>query len=111
MKFLTIGNLKDTASTAPPAVMRQLLETSMATMNQQKKAGKLLEMYSVAGWNRVMVISEAKSAEEIVQNISESPITPFYNMEVYPLADLNEVAKIMLERLKAAEKMMPASPR
>jgi len=110
MKFMTIGTAKDTMSTLPPAVIRQLLEASMAVMNQRKKEGKILEFYSLAGWNRVVVISESKSAEEIVQSLVETPITAFYSMEVYPLADLNESAKTYIESLKAAEKMFPAHP-
>jgi hypothetical protein len=35
MKFLTISTMKDTASTMPPSVMRQLLEATIDVMNQE----------------------------------------------------------------------------
>jgi muconolactone delta-isomerase len=107
MKFLTITKMKDTFSTLPPSVMRPLMEATAAYMNQQKKEGKVLEYYFLAGCNRSMVIAEAKSAEEIVQRISALPVGGFMDFETYPLADFNESMKIMLESIKAAEKMFP----
>jgi muconolactone delta-isomerase len=109
MKFLSISSMKDTASTLPPSVARQLVEASISVINRHKKAGKVLEVYSIPGWDRNVVISEAKSAEEVVQRISEFPVAAFMNFEVYPLADWDESTKITLKSLKAAEKMMPSS--
>jgi muconolactone delta-isomerase len=73
--------------------------------HQQKKAGKILEAYWIPGWGRVMSIGEAKSAEEIVQNMNEIPVSGFMNYEIYPLADYNESAKIMLERIKSLKNL------
>ena len=111
MKFLTIGSLKDTASTLPPSVMRQLMEATFDLMNQEMKAGRILEAYFMAGSGRSMVIAEVKSAEEIVKNISGLPIGGFMDFETYPLADLNESMKTWIEAYKAAEKMFPGPPR
>jgi muconolactone delta-isomerase len=111
MKFLTIAKMKDTASTLPPSVSRQLMEASLDIMNQRKKAGEDLGAYFMAGSQRSMVITEAKSAEEIVQKITELPISGFMNFETYPLADLYEAMKIFIDSMKAAEKMMPAPPK
>jgi len=111
MKFLTIAKMKDTASTLPPSVMRQLMEATAAYMDQGKKKGEFLEFYFMAGWGRTMVISEAKSAEEIVQRISGLPIGGFMDFETYPLADPLESMKIFIESMKAAEKMFPSPPR
>ena len=111
MKFLTIAKMKDTASTLPPSVVRQLMEATLALMNQEKKAGRILEFYFMAGSGRSMVISEAKSAEEIVQRISALPIGGFMDFETYPLADFNESMKAYIESMKAAEKMFPGPPR
>jgi muconolactone delta-isomerase len=107
VKTLSIGTPKDVLFTLPPAVARQLFEATIALSNQQKKAGKILELYFIPGWNRVVAIRESKSAEELNQNIDELPLSSFMNYEVYPLADYNESAKTILEGLKAAEKMMP----
>jgi len=110
MKFLGICKPKDSVSMLPPAVARQLLEMSLAGMNQLKKAGKMLEGYaSPAGC--FAVILEYKSAEEWLKDQTMVPILTYYTQELYPLADMDEAMKSYLESLKAAEKMMPGAPR
>ena len=111
MKFLTITNMKDTASTVPPSVMRPLMEATLDLMNREMKAGRILEAYFMAGSGRSMIITEAKSAEEIVQRISEVPIEAFMDFETYPLANFNESMKVHIENLKRAEKMFPVPPK
>lgn len=111
MKFLSISRIKDTASMVPPSVMRPLMEATLNVMNQEMKAGRILEAYFMAGWGRSMVIAEAKSGEEVVQMIMELPIAGFMDFETYPLANFNESLKAEIEVLKAAEKMFPAPPR
>ena len=111
MKFLTIATMKDTFSTLPPSVMRPLMEATAAYMDQGKKKGEFLEYYFIPGWDRSVVISEAKSAEEIVQRISGVPVSGFMDVEVYPLADPFEAMKTFIESMKAAEKMFPGPPR
>jgi muconolactone delta-isomerase len=107
MKFLTIAKMKDTASTVPPSVMRPLMEVTLDLMNQEMKAGRILEAYFMAGSSRSIVIAEAKSAEEIVQRISALPTGGFMDFETYPLANFNESMKANIEALKAVEKMFP----
>jgi muconolactone delta-isomerase len=107
MKFLTITKIKDTASTVPPSVMRPLMEATLNVMNQEMKAGRILEAYFMAGSGRSMVIAEAKSGEEIVQMIMTLPIAGFMDFETYPLANFSESLKAEIEALKVAEKMFP----
>jgi len=95
----------------PPAINRQLLEASVAWVNEQKKAGKLLEIYTVAGWARTVGISEHPSAEEVAQTLAGVPMGGFMNFEVYPLADFNESMKANIEAAKAAEQLFPAAPK
>jgi len=111
MKFLTISKMKDTASTVPPSVMRPLMEATLDLMNQEMKAGRILEAYFMAGSGRSMVIAEAKSAEEIVQRINALPVGGFMDLETYPLANFNEAMKAHIEAMKTAEKMFPGPPR
>jgi muconolactone delta-isomerase len=111
MKFLTISTMKDTASTMPPSVMRQLMEATIDVMNQEKKAGNVGEYYFIPGWDRVVTISEAKNGEEIFQRLSILPVGGFLNFEVYPLIDAFEAMKTYVESLKAAEKMFPGPPK
>ena len=111
MKFLTIAKMKDTASAVPPSVMVPLMEATLDLMNQEMKAGRLLEAYQMAGSERTVVISEAKSAEEIVKSISAIPISGLMDFETYPLADFNESMKAYIESIKKAEKMFPSLPK
>ena len=111
MKFLTISKMKDVAATVPPSIMRPLMEATVDLMNQEMKAGRILEAYFMAGSGRSMVIAEAKSAEEIVRRISALPIGGFMDLETYPLADFNESMKAYVDSYKAAEKMFPTPPK
>jgi muconolactone delta-isomerase len=111
MKFVVIGSIKESASMFPPSLVRQLVEADPAVISQQKKAGKLLEIYWIPGWNRGIAIREAKSAEEIYRDIADMPCSILTNNEVYPLADYSEINKAMVERLKIVEKMMPTPPK
>jgi muconolactone delta-isomerase len=110
MKFLSIAKMKDIAMTLPPALQRQFLESTLASMNQQNKEGKILEMYYVPGWGKSMVISEANSAEEMAQNIG-GMVSSYMDIETYPLADFNKSLNIFIEAIKMAEKMMPGGPK
>jgi muconolactone delta-isomerase len=111
MKFLTITKMKDTASMVPPSVMRPLMEATLNLMNQEMKAGRILEAYFMAGSGRSMAIAEAKSGEEIVQRMSALPVGGFMDFETYPLANFSESLKANIEALKAAEKMFPTPPK
>jgi muconolactone delta-isomerase len=111
MKFLTIATMKDSIAALPPAVGRQLTEASLAYMNQLKREGKILEFYFVPSWGRSIVIGEAKSAEELAQNIIGVPLKSFMGFETYPLADFNESIKMEIEAIKAMEKLCATPPK
>jgi muconolactone delta-isomerase len=111
MKFLTIGKPKDALYTLPPAFTRQLIEATVAATNKLKKEGKFQEIYWIPGAGTAVAIAECKTAEEMVKNLNEIPISAFYGYEMYMLADFNESTKIIIDRLKEAEKMMPAPPK
>jgi hypothetical protein len=101
MKFLAIGRPKDTLTMLPPATLKQLVEATMAANKQLKKEGKILEGYgSPAGC--IAVILEYKSAEEWVKDQRANPILNYYDQEIYPLADMDEVVKGYLDALKTA---------
>ena len=111
MKFLTITSTKDTFSMLPPAISRQLMEASVAWVNEQKQAGKLLEIYSIPGWWRTVAISEHPSAEDVAQTLAGAPMGGFLNFEVYPLSDFNQSIKANIEAAKRAEQLFPAAPK
>jgi muconolactone delta-isomerase len=107
VKFLIIASMKDTFSMLPPAMSRQLMEATVAWINQQKKAGKVLEIYVIPD-GRTAGISEHPSAEEVTQTLAGVPMGGFLNFEVYPLADFAQSMKAYIESAKAAEQMFPA---
>jgi hypothetical protein len=111
MKFLTIGSIKDTFSTLPPAISRQLMEATLNWINQQKQAGIILEVYMMVELKRSMVICEHKTAEEAAQTIAAVPMGGFMDFDVYPLADFNVSMKAALESIKRAEHLFPSAPK
>jgi len=110
MKFLTISKVRDSAALFPPATVRQLLEATLAFVDAQKKAGKLLEAYALPGGGAA-VICEHPSAEDAAQTIASIPVGGLMSHEVYPLADFNVVMKASIESLKTAEKLFPSPPK
>lgn len=119
MKFLVIGKPREVAFTVPIhdrlALSKQLTEASVTAMNKQKKEGKLLEIYWIPGAATIVSLYECKTAEEMVKNFMEIPITAYYSFESYQLADFNEAMKIAMETametMKQMEKVMPAPPK
>ena len=107
MKFLTISTLKDTFSTVPPAIARQLVEATLAWTNEQKKAGRIPEIYEIAGGGSA-VICEHPSLEDVVETLANIPMGGFMNFEVHPLADFNQSMKAYIEAFKTAEKLFPS---
>ncbi len=111
MKFVTIATVKDTIAALPLPAAKQLTEATLAYMNQQKREGKILEFYFVPGWGRSLVISEAKSAEELAQSIIGVPLKSFMGFETYPLSDFNQSVMMEIEATKAMEKLCTAPPK
>jgi hypothetical protein len=111
MKFLVIGKPREALFTLPLALLRQLVEASVTAWNKQKKEGKLLENYWIPGAATTVSLYECKTAEEMVKNFNEIPITVYYGFESYQLADINESMKIVIERLREIDKTMPGAPK
>ena len=109
MKFLITGKMKDMALAVPIPLYRQLTEAGVAVINKQKKEGKVQEAYWIPGVGTTVIIGEANTAEELVKNFNEAPISAYMSFEIFPLADFNESMKIIIERLKAAEKLFPSA--
>jgi hypothetical protein len=110
VKFLGIASMKESFLMLPPAVTGQLFEASIAAINQQKKAGKIKELYYIPVWDRAVAISEAATAEEAYKNYSAMPIASFMTGEFYPLVDGIEAMNAMLETIKKMAAAMPAAP-
>ena len=105
MKFLLMSSYKDTMSTLPPAMGRQMTEGLLAWTNQQRQSGKILESYVIPAWKKAVLICEFNSAEEITQILPGMPGFGFMNFEIYPLADFDGAVKSLIETLKKAEQL------
>ena len=110
MKFLFVTTVKDTFTVLPATVNRQLMEATVAWMDDQKKRGKLLEAYMTPG-GASAVICEHPSVEDAAQTIAACPMGGFLNFEVYALADYHVAMKAYIEACKQAEKLFPSAPR
>jgi hypothetical protein len=106
MKFLTVSKIKDSAALCPPATTRQLLEATLTFIDAMKKAGKLLEAYAIPEGGTA-VICDHPSIEDVAQTIASIPIGGLMSHEVYPLADLDETMKAVIETFKKAEQFSP----
>jgi hypothetical protein len=102
MKFLALLKQKEVMLTLPPAVGRQLIEASMAGMKQLKKEGKLLESYSSPSGLGAVILNY-NSADEWIKDQNLIPLLTYYSQEIYPLADMEDTMKSVLEALKAAK--------
>ena len=111
MKFLSLCTLKDSFSMLPPATGRQLLELTLSWSDQQRKDGKILELYAMPGAKTTMAICEHPSAEDLNQTLITMPLYGFMDFEIYPLSDIGHSMKASIESMKAAERMMPAGAR
>jgi muconolactone delta-isomerase len=110
MKFLAIAKIKEVFFTLPPPVQLQIIEASLAAMEQQKQAGKVLDFYySPAGYN--ITILEYKSAEEWAADQASVPVLSYADHEVYPLTDGFPVLKNSIRNVKATLKASPGPPR
>lgn len=110
MKILSIAKLKDAFLMMPPAVMSQIMEVSMAGMEQSRKRGNVLEYYvSPSGIN--IVLLEYKTAEDWAKDQLTIPVLTYMDIESYILTDGWSSVKGFTEAIKAAAKMMPGAPR
>ena len=108
MKFLFISTLKDTASMVPPGMQRQLLEATVAYMDELKKKGKLLEAYHSPD-GAAIAICEHPSAEDAVQTVASIPMYGLLDIKAYPLADFNKSMQAFIEACKKGEKLFPSA--
>ena len=111
MKFLLISSFKDTMSTLPPSIARQMSEGLLAWMNQQRQSGTILESYVIPAWKRGIIICEYESAEQITQTLPGMPGFGFMDFEIYPLADFDGALKSLIEALKKVEQQFTAAPK
>jgi hypothetical protein len=111
MKFLTINKIKDSLALLPPAVSLQIFETSLAAIKQQKKEGKILEMYYSPGENLIIGIHEYADADQWAKDQIKIPVMMYAEIKAYPLANFDGYIKNNLAAVKAAARMAPTAPK
>lgn len=109
MKFLLISSPKEAFFTLPPSVSRDLMEGTIAWSKREKQAGRVVEDYAIPGWQRIVCIHEAESADEMAKRVAEILMSAFLNTELYPLADYETTMQAYLENVKKAEQRYPVS--
>lgn len=101
MKFLSMTTVKDTFSMLPASTQRQLMETTVAWVNERKKAGEILELYQTPEGS--VVICEDASVEQFMETQASIPMGGFMDFRAYPLADFNASMKAYIEACRRAE--------
>jgi hypothetical protein len=111
MKFLTINKIKDSLALLPPAVSLQIFEMSLAAIKQQKKEGKILEMYYSPGENLIIGIHEYDDADQWAKDQIKIPVMMYADIKAYPLADFDKYIKNNLASVKVAARMASSAPK
>ena len=101
MKFLVINTFSKTKPSLPQTTLKKMWDETLNTMEQYRKAGTILEMYFIPGWNKVVSIEDHKSADTLLQILSGHPFGNYMNFEVYPLEDFSdELLKVLAKMFK-----------
>jgi muconolactone delta-isomerase len=87
MKFLVVALPKHPV---PPEMGMQLIDATVAWVNQYAGSGKVQETWSFAGTGGGGGILDVDSADELDAIMSGFPFGPFSDIQIYALADLHE---------------------
>ncbi|MDR1292474.1 MAG: hypothetical protein LBJ91_03645 [Clostridiales Family XIII bacterium] len=93
MKFIRMATHTEEFYKSPPANFGELLKEHKHWLEKQKRSGKLLAAYLLAGnadGDRNVFIWDFESTDEIDKAIWEDPIGFTFNWEVYPAVDVFE---------------------
>ncbi len=97
MKFLTIILRKQPP---PPDMLPALVEATTQWMAWAKGSGKFEAIYSVAGQAGGLGIAMVDSLEELDDVVQSYPITPYSNVQVFPLSDVDHALATLREQVK-----------
>ena len=97
MKFLVIILQKQ----SPPREMMPALTVAMSQwVVEAKKTGKMEVLYSIAGQPGGLGIGNVDSLEELDDIVQGYPMTPFSEVQVFPLSDIDHAMATMREQTK-----------
>jgi len=89
IKFLVIAEPKDIYYSMSANERKQLMDENDAYLKKAVKAGRILEFYSIPGWNRAASIEGYESIEEFYNHCEGSPMYPYVEFEIYPLQKID----------------------
>jgi len=97
MKFMAIFRLKDSYYALSSAKLKEITDTAGKQSEKLMKEGKLKEMYYLGNMKGAMAIFDLNS-EDLVRLPYESPLTPFMDVEITPLVDMDVVRKVQAKK-------------
>lgn len=97
MKFLAILIQKQQP---PPEIMPALVEATIQWMAQAKGSSKFDAIFSIAGQPGGGGICNVDSLEELDDLIQGYPMTPFCDVQTFPLSDVDHALATMREQVK-----------
>ena len=101
MKFLVINTIKKPVPSLPQTTLKKMWDDTMKDVEQWRKAGTILAMYYIPGYDKVVTIEEHNSAETLLQHLSGHQMRDFFSWEVYPLVDnFDETRKVLVKIIK-----------
>ncbi len=103
MKFLSMATVRDTFSMLPVAVQRQLMEATLAWVDERRKSGEILEIMQTSEGS--VVICEDATVEQFMETQASIPMGGFMDFKCYPLADFNASMKAYIEACNRAEQV------
>lgn len=86
--------------TVPPELMSTLVEVTAEWMGWAKKSGKFDCIYCISGQPGGIGIVNVNSLEELNDVVSGYPMTPFCEVGVYPLSDIDQAMSALREQVK-----------
>ncbi len=90
-------------SPIPPEMAEAALAMADATedwMKEEKKAGRIVEMWAKTDGSGGIILVEAESNDELFKKLTEMPFSPFLQFCVTPLTDMETAMEGWRQQLK-----------
>ena len=104
MKYLGIQRIKDSYFALPPEKQAQIMAGSLAFADDFRKSGKNPIGWVFADMKGNAGIWIIDSPEDYMRISLEYPLQPYIDVELIPIVDYEDAAKIMKEMMAARQK-------
>lgn len=101
-RYMVISEFKDIYYSLSHDERKEPIEANDVKFDEAVKAGEILEVYGIPGWNRNVTIRQYDSVEALNKHFENAPAYPYVNFEVYPIFDTGgtELAKPDAKKMK-----------